>query len=252
LNKDISELIKDWEYDPAIVNARHILGADGTRRIQLRMDLGILQLEMTGRPDGTRPRGYDTLLDYFKLEAGTSNGRLKLNADDCSELQQEATQFYYRYIASLSLKDYDTVVRDTQHNLELFEFVEAHTEDAGMSWEFTQYKPYLLMMQTRALAESASARKDFEETFCAAMRGLEEIWTFWDEQAEPVFKTDSHEVEVLTRLLETYINETPLSEADELREKLHYAIKAENYERAAKLRDELQALSEPSAEQPIV
>jgi protein-arginine kinase activator protein McsA len=155
-------------------------------------------------------------------------------------------------ISSLSLKDYDTVVRDTQHNLELFEFVEAHTEDAGMSWEFTQYKPYLLMMQTRALAESASARKDFEETFCAVMRGLEEIWTFWDEQAEPVFKTDSHEVEVLTRLLETYINETPLSEADELREKLHYAIKAENYERAAKLRDELQALSEPSAEQPIV
>ena len=81
MNKDISELIKDWEYDPAIVNARHILGADGTRRIQLRMDLGILQLEMTGRPDGTRPRGYDTLLDYFKVGAGTSKGRFKLNAD---------------------------------------------------------------------------------------------------------------------------------------------------------------------------
>jgi hypothetical protein len=251
LNKDICNLMKEWEYDPATVNARHIVGADGAQRIQLRLDLGILQLERTGRPDGTRPRGYDTLLDYFTMCAGTSKGRFRLTPDDCSELQSEATQFYYRYISSLSLKDYETVIRDTQHNLELFEFVEAHAEDPDMAWEFIQFKPYLLMMQTRARSEQAAAAKDFAEASCVVMRGLEEIWAFWEEQEEPEFKTDSYEVDVLTKLLETYISERPLNQADELKEKLHYAIKSEDYERAARLRDELKAMTRSKVEESI-
>ena len=56
----------DWPYDPATISARWILGADGKRRLQLRLDLGILQMESTGRPDGLRPHEADSLLDHYE------------------------------------------------------------------------------------------------------------------------------------------------------------------------------------------
>ena len=50
-NKDISGIIRDWEYQPGQTSARKIRGKDGKEKIQMRVELGLLQMETQGRPD---------------------------------------------------------------------------------------------------------------------------------------------------------------------------------------------------------
>lgn len=73
---DISKILEAWSYNPDQINARRIIADDGDERIQVRLDLGILQMHITGRPDGTRPMGFESLLEYFeaKLDEAREGG----------------------------------------------------------------------------------------------------------------------------------------------------------------------------------
>jgi hypothetical protein len=66
--KDITPVLKGWDYEPGTINVRKINGVDGSAKLQMRVDLGLLQMEMSGRPDGVRPHGCESLLDYFERE----------------------------------------------------------------------------------------------------------------------------------------------------------------------------------------
>ena len=66
MDKDISHILKGWGYRPGQVTVRRITGDDGMDKVQLRLDLGLLQMEMVGRPDGKRPHGYESLLHYYQ------------------------------------------------------------------------------------------------------------------------------------------------------------------------------------------
>src|SRR5215207_7087656 len=66
VSKDIVPLLKGWDYEPGTINVRKVHGADGAPKLQMRLNLGLLQMEMTGRPDGVRPHGCESLLDYFE------------------------------------------------------------------------------------------------------------------------------------------------------------------------------------------
>ena len=57
LGKDITPLLKGWDYEPGAINVRKISGLDGAPKLQMRLDLGLLQMELTGRPDGAKPHG---------------------------------------------------------------------------------------------------------------------------------------------------------------------------------------------------
>lgn len=52
MHQDISDILRAWPHEPGKVNVRLIEGADGEPRIQVRLDLGILQMNRDGRPDG--------------------------------------------------------------------------------------------------------------------------------------------------------------------------------------------------------
>lgn len=248
MNPDITDLLSNWEYDPNQVNARFVPGADGRTRIQLRMDLGIFQMEPDGRPDGQRPRGCESLLDHYRTLAKTSKpAAFKLDADACAELQQESVQYYYRYLARMQLKDFDGVMDDTRHNLAIFDLVEAHAEDDDLKWEFLQFKPYVLMMHHRARAESLAAREEFDRAAEAARTGIRLIEEFWKAQGDEELIPDNVEIETLRELAETLLERRPHSEADDLREELNQAIRNENFEKAAKLRDRLREIERPAA-----
>ena len=45
---------------------RIVPGDDGLEKIQMRIDLGLLQMELSGRPDGQRPFDHESLLDYYE------------------------------------------------------------------------------------------------------------------------------------------------------------------------------------------
>jgi hypothetical protein len=65
---DISKILSEWPFEPGQVNARLIQGEDGEQKIQVRLDLGLIQLNWSGRPDGQKPHGFESLLDYQEAQ----------------------------------------------------------------------------------------------------------------------------------------------------------------------------------------
>lgn len=63
---DISAILAGWAYNPSQINARRIITDAGDECIQVRLDLGILQMHTSGRPDGARPMGFESLLEYYE------------------------------------------------------------------------------------------------------------------------------------------------------------------------------------------
>jgi UvrB/uvrC motif len=68
---DITKLLTDWPFEPGQVNARLIPGDDGEPKVQVRLDLGLIQLTWSGRPDGQTPFGFPSLLDYHESRHDT-------------------------------------------------------------------------------------------------------------------------------------------------------------------------------------
>jgi len=235
----------DWPYDPASISARWIVGQDGKRRLQLRLDLGILQMEPVGRPDGQQPHGAISLLDHYESLEQTSGREptsFRLDAAACGELQQEAAQYYYRYIALYALHDLDGVMADTAHNLGILELVTRRVDDDELVWQFLQFFPYIRMMNARARAEKATAVQNFEEAITALEEGIGDIRMFWRENGDEEDEEQSREIELLADLLGDIRNSKPRTEIDRLQDELTRAIAAENYEKAAMLRDAITAL----------
>lgn len=245
MSSDLNSIMGDWPYDPACISARWILGADGKRRLQLRLDLGILQMEPEGRPDGLRPHDAESLLDHYEQleqQAGTDPSSFRLDASACGELQQEAAQYYYRYIALYALRDLDGVMDDTEHNLGILDLVSRRVDDDDLVWQFLQFFPYIRMMNTRARAEKAAEAQHFEEAIAALEEGIGDIRLFWRENGDEEDEEQSREIELLSDLLGDIRSSKPRTEADRLQDELTRAIAAEHYEKAAALRDAIKAL----------
>ena len=75
---------------------------------------------------------------------------MSLRHEQCGELQQEGIQYYHRYLSLFQIDEFEGVIRDTQRNLDLFTFVDEHSEREDLVWSFQQFRPYVLMMNTRA------------------------------------------------------------------------------------------------------
>ena len=246
MNFDISHLLEAWEYQAGQIVVRRIRGKDGKEKIQLRVDLGVLQMNSTGRPDGKQPFGHETLLEHHqnKLQRhidtnGTDNG-FKLAPEDCSKLQQEAIQFHHRYICLFQLKDYEGVVRDTERNLRVFEFVDQYADVPEMAWSLQQLRPQLMMMQIRAKGSLALDNGNHEEAIELVEKGIEEIRTFYREHSRP--EDQSGEIQSLEVWLGEIRATRPLSEREKLENQLREAVRLEDYEKAASVRDALKNL----------
>ena len=52
VNQDIDGVLEGWEHKPGMVQARMVQARSGRQVIKMRVDLGILQMEVARRPDG--------------------------------------------------------------------------------------------------------------------------------------------------------------------------------------------------------
>src|ERR1700747_3499050 len=99
MSLDLNTILKDWPHENRAIKVRKIMGLDGQQKLQLRIDLGVLQMELTGRPDGMRPHDCESLLTYHQLRAARAAARgdhYELNPEECAQLQQEGIQYYHR------------------------------------------------------------------------------------------------------------------------------------------------------------
>ncbi len=249
MNFDISHLLEQWEYQPGQVVVRRFIGKDGIEKIQLRVDLGLLQMNAHGRPDGKRPFGHPSLLDYYltkmqqyaKKHHGSEEG-FRLKAEDCSKLQLEALQYHHRYICLLQLEDYAAVLRDTERNLKLFEMVEARADSEDLAWSLQQFRPQVLMINTRAKATIKLKNEDFPTAIREIEAGLERLRDFYEHHSRQDLLEQSAEIHALQHWLEEVNTRRPLSKREQLEIDLHEAVKKEDYEKAARVRDALRNL----------
>jgi len=252
MNFDISHLLEQWDYQPGQVVVRRFVGKDGTEKIQLRVDLGLLQMNAHGRPDGKRPFGHPSLLDYYlakiqqyaRKHEGSEQGFV-LKAEDCSKLQLEALQYHHRYICFLQLEDYGAVARDTDRNLKLFDFVEAHAESEDLAWSLQQFRPQVLMIATRARATLKLQKEDFRLAIHEIEAGIDKLKEFYQEHSRQDLLEQSPEIQALQHWLEEVNSRRPLSKREQLENDLHDAVKKEDYEKAARVRDALKNLKSP-------
>jgi excinuclease UvrABC helicase subunit UvrB len=247
---DISKLLTDWPYESGKLNVRLIEGDDGEPRIQMRLDLGILQLHTEGRPDGQRPRGFESLLEYYEakydehqLSGGEGGGQgFVLSEDDCRELREEAVQYYHRYMALLVLEDFEGVVRDTSRNLRVLDLCAKHASTEADREALEPFRAYITMMRAKALASQALKDNEPKAALHAIDEGLDALRQhFADSGQEGQFDASS-EVQMLRGMREALVPKLPVSQKAELRKRLETALKEENYELAAILRDEIKNL----------
>jgi hypothetical protein len=246
---DISHLLESWEYQPGQVVVRRFKAKDGKGKIQLRVDLGLLQMNAEGRPDGKRPFGHNSLLEYhqarlFKYVAAheASDAGFKLTAEECAKLQLEALQYHHRYICLLQLEDYVGVIRDAERNLTVFDFVQKHAAAEDLVWALRQFEPQLLMILTRARGSQALKEDDYELAIRLIEEGVEQVRTFYKNSAGGEAAEQSGEILSLSDWLEEIRAKRPLTRRERLERALNDAVKSEDYERAAQVRDELRNL----------
>ena len=248
MSLDISNVFQDWPYEPGQLNVRLIVGDDGEPKIQMRVDLGVLQMETEGRPDGLRPEGHESLLELHESrldahveEHGSEEG-FGLDAETCRMLREEAVQYYHRYISLLVLEDYEGVIRDTSRNLRLLDFCAKHAERDEDRTILEQFRPYLIMMRARAMASQALDADEPKAAMLAIDDGLEQIRAHFTDIGRGESVDASNEARLLSAMRDALAPKLPVSQKDELRQRLEQAISHENYELAAILRDELKLM----------
>ncbi len=271
MDRDLTELLEEWPFQPGQINVRLIAGNDAEPRIQVRLDLGILQMHVDGRPDGQRPHGYDSLLEYHEarldqvregptMEDGLGDPLVEepeqsgdseesdpeddftLTQEDCRLLREEAVQYYHRYIALLVLEDYEGVARDTSRNLRVLDLLAEHAENEDDQRSMEPNRPYIMMMRARALASLAIRQEEPKAAVHAIDEGVEALRQYFADRGSPESFEQSGEVSMLREMRDALVPKLPLSQKAELRQRLEAAIAAENYELAAILRDELRML----------
>lgn len=243
--KDITDILDGWEYEPQRISVRKIMGDDGKVKIQLRLDLGLLQMETEGRPDGTRPYGEESLLDYYQTlleERGAE--QFELDPEDCARLRMESMQYYHRRISFFELREYAAAARDAEHNLRIMDLINEYAREKSDRAASEQYRAFVLMHRTQALTSVLLERKDFEGALRHIDEGIEEIERFLREYGREEMIGETQELRFLRRWREEIQKNKPRSLRDELEKRLQEAVEREEYERAAKLRDMIRGMEE--------
>jgi hypothetical protein len=237
---NIDRILRDWPFEPNAANVRVVKGENGRQVLQMRMDLGLMQLEIEGRPDGSRPHGFETYYDFLVEEAVHMGEDFVLSEEQCNEADREFVQYYHRRHCWLRMRNFRKAMADADHTLGLMDFCRDHSGDESWTVSHEQYRPFVIFQRTQAEAMAEIDEKGERGPHLAVSaidRGLERIReVFAEHEAEEHFDED----EMVGKLRE--LRDTLREQFDDesrLKQKLSEAVAAEQYELAAKIRDEL-------------
>ncbi len=250
MSKDISKTLEGWDFDPEQISVRIVPGDDGSEKIQLRLDLGLLQMDFDGRPDGVRVQDCASWLDYFQKQQRAHDQRhpdgppFFLESDDCQQLLREGVQYYHRYVSFWHLQRFELCARDTNRNLRLFAFVREHARHTKDKLQFDQWRPYVTMMHARAVATPLLGLRDFRAALGAIDAAIDGIRGFLSEYEQTQNEENCSELTYLLRWREEVAtqqesrdSEKPYNPMDRLMAELDTAVREERFEEAARLRD---------------
>ncbi len=257
MSNDIAHALSGWPFDPERMTVRIVRGDDGRDKIQVRLDLGVLQMDFHGRPDGDRVGEFDSWLDHYQAqlrehEAGHPDGPPRLlESEDCLRLLREGVQYYHRYLSFWHLQRYEMCARDTARNLRLFAFVREYARHDRDKLQFDQWRPYVTMMHTRSVATPLLELRDIPAALGAIDAGVEAIRQFLIDYDQLPRAEECDELQQLIKWREEIVVRqagvprigTSIKSVESLRTELDRAIAEERFEDAARLRDEIRRMS---------
>lgn len=255
MSVDISDILDDWPYEPGQITARRVRGDDGRDKIQLRLDLGLLQMEVTGRPDGERPYSYESLLAYHQAQLkryrdNDNEDDFKLDEQACERLRAEGLMYYQRYLAAFILEDYDIVEADTARSLEMMDLCAKYASEESDRFIVEQYRPYVLMMRARARARLSLADNRPKAALSAVQEAVADVTASYQRAGEGERAAQSSELAILQALAAEIEARVPVDPVTKLRKQLAAALEEERYEDAAAIRDQLKRLTPTDVNQP--
>jgi hypothetical protein len=234
---NLDRVLRDWAFEPGRPVVRRAVGVDGRELLQMRVDMGILELETTGRPDGERPHGFPTYYDYLVSAAFQEGTDFDLGDERRMEVDREFYQFYHRRICWLTLNEYSRAAADAEHSLRLMDFSSANATDREWALMHEQYRPFVMFHQVQATALTRLQSDEPESAVKVIDAGLESLSAmFVQHGAEEHFDEDVFVVKLreMQASIKSHFHLGP-----SLAEQLAEAVAAEQYELAAKLRDRL-------------
>ncbi len=235
---DIDRILRGWPYEPGEISARLVRAGDGREVLQMRVEMGVLQLETSGRPDGEQPGGATTYFEYLQELADSEGAEtFVLDEEQCGEADREFMQYYHRRVCWLALREFRRAASDADHTLAMMDFVRDHSPSEEWTLSHEQYRPFVLFHRTQAATLARLEEEGAEAAMQDLAAGLErfyDLFVLYD--AEDQFDDD----DLVCRLHE--LRDTLREQYDlkpSLSEQLAQAVASEQYELAAKLRDEL-------------
>jgi hypothetical protein len=258
VSKDITQILAGWPYGSGTTSVRIVRGDDGREKIQIRIDLGLMQMEFHGRPDGDRPHGHESYLDYYRAqqqahdEANPDSSPFVLEAEDCALLLREGVQYYHRYLSFWHLRRFELCARDTKRNLELFAFVREHARREPDKLQFDQWRPYVTMMHTKAVATPLVELRQIDAARGVVEHGIKAVKDFLRDYDQMHRAKQCSELVHLEKWLKKLSERQPTAaemyassdRLAELRAELDTAVADERFEDAARIRDEINVVRE--------
>jgi hypothetical protein len=246
MNLDLDELIRDWNCPKGELAARLVNGEDGGELLQLRIDVGLLQMFPDGRPDGQRYRGLPSVHEYVRRELRLGHAPTE---QDWAELQRELVQLNYRRIALGNLVDAEAqrddgeaerwhlfrAARDTDECLSVLQMMADHAGGAGAN---TALLPTLLFNRARLRSRLAALEGRVEEAVEEAEAGADLLGgTLGEIGLDPEQCEQDPGVSYLRQLGERLRRQHGIEQT--LQERLEAALERDDFESAVQLREQL-------------
>jgi hypothetical protein len=253
---DLAIITNDWPHDEEdeMRNIRKIVGVDGQLKLQIRLRNGVVQWEVEGRPDGTEPYGFPSVLEYAR---GLAEIHRELESEeDCvfaldrplvEELGEELLAYTRRRQAFMLMRDYEHALRDARHALGILDMVRDLAEEASDTLRYERRRPELLADRARAEALVEIQRGQFKRALLVLTEGIREIEKFFRRLGlgSEIRQCDERRrlVDFRRSLRERYY--VPLTDGEllqTLQAEQQIAIEQEDYEMAGRLRDKITIL----------
>ncbi|GMU20962.1 MAG: hypothetical protein AMXMBFR13_10580 [Phycisphaerae bacterium] len=252
--KDLAHILDGWPVGHGEPRVRKFTAGDGTSFLQVRVDLGVLQLAVDGRPDGDQPHGYDSMLECLADQVRQYKHPLNISPTEWQALMREVLQFYRRRVTLMTLAQqaqeendleeaaacYVRAIRDANHNLAILDFLRDSCTGVEDLDDQESYRPYILMHRAMCEAQHALLEQDPDEAIealkagIAAIKGCSQtVAVSEDGESE---RMDVRPFVAELRRMEKRVRKQ-YSRRRTVREQLEDALAHEDYERAAKLRD---------------
>lgn len=231
MDRALDQLLREFPYEGGRVNAR-LVRLDAEREVlQIRVELGILQMESIGRPDG-KPSVFD--------ETAARRGK-RLSSAEAALLRLELVQYQQRAVAFMAIGDARRALGDAEFVLASAAFLARCGPDADAEWaDGARFSA--IVLRTRAASAMLAAVGRAREAGSVIDAGLEMLFEAAERAGIAEHFDVLGDVTALRSMRDTLVPQLPPAQRSELEARLRTAVLSENYELAAILRDELRLM----------